>query len=823
MVAYYNRKVVVKQRGYTKTYVGGKLVKETNPKGVPVIRIYTKRKSSKKGGGVSIRSHSQLSHKERLTVAKAESIKARLLLAAEKKAKSLKEAQRIQAEAISKEIQKRAVYQTLSERTARSRQNRRVLEQAALVKELKDLPPRPFTKKYKEKTRLSINEYLKYIKPSQRKIVSDSNTVKINNINVKVNTLAEKIFFKALDNTIKRDKRFKKQFNTVLIGLDLKIRKEDKILGKAVKGVGVLAVGILSSPILAWNLADKIVITNAGLLLPSTRKDVLHELGRAGKKTPRAISESLDPRQPENWANIGLIFLGGRGIGKFKHVPTKSSLSEIIISVNKKIIKINKFKIKKSKLKANVIKDLNKIKFIISKTKKSGRISKKNMNNLLLVSKRSKAKITELERFNRRVATQAKALHKTEKGLMLKARRVATITRGGKKQWVFTDFSSGNIRYFNSRNLWLKAVKSQEKLIRLGKIKDPIKVKLANKRIAYALKIDKSRIALRREAKLLRTGRKGKSIKKFTKEELKHFKLKAKREAVSHKDISKSFKFTISKSLKINNVRLVKKKIFDKVVNGKKVSTLVVSSGDQVIFTAKTVKKNFVAKAIVNKPSSSAGGVKIKTGNGQVLLLKPTKTLKTSPIVKSKQVTVVKVKKNVIKDINDYYRSLLKSAKTGVSVKVLLSRSSRFKSLHQKYFSLLSVGKVNKNILAVKSIAKVISRVKPKTVSVIKSITLAGVRSGVKVAVKVGTKPVLEEVYRELYNKLLRRAHKNPRHKLKWKKITSSDKLKINKFIVGVKPIYRPSLVSVIYGITSYKIPKRISGFDVRPIIIKRK
>jgi hypothetical protein len=35
--------------------------------------------------------------------------------------------------------------------------------------------------------------------------------------------------------------------------------------------------------------------------------------------------------------------------------------------------------------------------------------------------------------------------------------------------------------------------------------------------------------------------------------------------------------------------------------------------------------------------------------------------------------------------------------------------------------------------------------------------------------------------------------------------------------------VYRPGLAAIIFNITGFKIPKRITGLEIRPIIIKRK
>ena len=56
------------------------------------------------------------------------------------------------------------------------------------------------------------------------------------------------------------------------------------------------------------------------------------------------------------------------------------------------------------------------------------------------------------------------------------------------------------------------------------------------------------------------------------------------------------------------------------------------------------------------------------------------------------------------------------------------------------------------------------------------------------------------------------------------KKIRSDkDKKEIIRWLKRQSKVYRPSLASVIYGITAYKIPKSITGFEVRPIIIRKR
>lgn len=57
---------------------------------------------------------------------------------------------------------------------------------------------------------------------------------------------------------------------------------------------------------------------------------------------------------------------------------------------------------------------------------------------------------------------------------------------------------------------------------------------------------------------------------------------------------------------------------------------------------------------------------------------------------------------------------------------------------------------------------------------------------------------------------------------LKKKATTKKAKKDLEEWIKKQPKKYRPSLASVLYDITGYKIPKRITGFETRPIIIKR-
>ena len=71
---------------------------------------------------------------------------------------------------------------------------------------------------------------------------------------------------------------------------------------------------------------------------------------------------------------------------------------------------------------------------------------------------------------------------------------------------------------------------------------------------------------------------------------------------------------------------------------------------------------------------------------------------------------------------------------------------------------------------------------------------------------------------------LLRRAKKKLPKKIKLKRKPNNNQKRLMGLWVKSFPVkYRPSLASVLYGITGYKIPKSLTGLEIRPILIKRK
>jgi hypothetical protein len=69
-----------------------------------------------------------------------------------------------------------------------------------------------------------------------------------------------------------------------------------------------------------------------------------------------------------------------------------------------------------------------------------------------------------------------------------------------------------------------------------------------------------------------------------------------------------------------------------------------------------------------------------------------------------------------------------------------------------------------------------------------------------------------------VYQRLLRRLPVT----FRVKKLSSDKKKKLVKWWRSQPAQYRPGLASIIFNITSYKIPKSITGFEIRPIIIKK-
>ena len=249
--------------------------------------------------------------------------------------------------------------------------------------------------------------------------------------------------------------------------------------------------------------------------------------------------------------------------------------------------------------------------------------------------------------------------------------------------------------------------------------------------------------------------------------------------------------------------------------NNKKSLAIASKSGDKIALTSKK-GRIITVSSILNKPKKTSGGVQVVASNGQVVVLK-TKV----------------VGKQVVDSVNKYYSSLLKNSKLkSVSLNNLVRSGSGFARLHNLFYSLFTRGRfsaVGRSAVKVIPISKIKHKVaiKSKVVSKVasKSAIKSGVRFRSKVVSKVAIKSINVQKLRRVLDYIKRRVFKRGlKKKIKIKiKLSKKEKEYFSSWVKKQKLVYRPSLASVLYDITGYRVPKSVTGFSIRPVIIRRK
>jgi len=382
----------------------------------------------------------------------------------------------------------------------------------------------------------------------------------------------------------------------------------------------------------------------------------------------------------------------------------------------------------------------------------------------------------EKEKFVNMLLKQAARSRKLDKGLMIKAKRVSA-TVGGKPVYQFEDIITGKNKRFFSRKSFLRAVKDQERLIRSGEVK-----------------VTKS------------------SVKDF---------FNAINNQLSTQQ-GKTIKFNIQRSIKIGeqNVAKVKKRIT----------------------TLKDINRRTKVK------TTSSGGLEIKAANGQVIILETPVTIKKNNALKRtitqryKQKTIQKtktiklqqfktknyqlsiVKPQVLQEVKSFNQSIKLLSKilsnstksASVLARTLLS-SSRFKKVQSKQSlveGILQQGKVQS-----KALAQTQLNVQSTATVQFRRLNQYNVQSSVLL-----TKQVLITKAKTVFSpRTVKKLVEIDKLKKKRKKVKfSKAEIKYMLSKIYMKGRYRPSLAALIYGITSFKAPKTLTGFELRPILKKR-
>lgn len=702
----------------------------------------------------------------------------------------------------------RAIQQAVASRTPFGQQLKSIGLRANLKRQT--TRDRPFSLSYKEELRRAILAS----KPLP-KFKGKYQPVKIQGVVYIPSTQREANYLANLKQTIARDQKLKTDFNNAISRT--KVQSGDRWFVKAGKGAIIAGVGVLFSGQFLGNAGEKLVAGLAGVgASKDIRTSVLQESKRAAKATPHAVAESLDPRKPENWANIILVAFSVASVARGLRVSGKGASRAV--KIKSTLSRINK--------------SLQRLKIVKRLARRAPRKHARIIKRITIQEKalrKQKTRVTALEKERIKLRREAGLARKGRTGKTVKGRAVL---RGGKKVYPFEDAFTGKIRYFKSFKSWKKAVVASERLKAQGvKTIKQRAAKTSSRRRAALL--EKERRVLRKEAALQRKGRPAQTKKILSKKQRQTLSLKVRRGLINNKKDFKNFRILFKSKSRVKITPSLKKKVFDVTLNRK--GEIVVSHKGKVLIVEKQANTARVIK--IDPPKKVSGGVEVSAGNGQVVILKPLKTtrvIKLNQVIKtiSKTKKVVIVKPATIKEINAYYLSLLSLSRQGISLRSGKTKNKAFAALSLLYEPLFKTGSVRKSIVAPVSArpkVAVFSRSKSKTKP--KSVTKAAVKpvSRVAIAAAVAIKPRVfyERLLKTILKRLTKPLKRTTRRRLpkipSIKKLTQKQKDELIRFIKKAPRKYRPSLAAVILRITAYKIPKSVTGLEIRPVIIKRK
>lgn len=377
-----------------------------------------------------------------------------------------------------------------------------------------------------------------------------------------------------------------------------------------------------------------------------------------------------------------------------------------------------------------------------------------------------------LEKQRKFLRKQQKIEKKIKKGLQIKADRPPREMRGGKKVYPFTDKSTGKIRYFTSRKLWLKAVKKQ-----VGKQK-PVKLSRLRKR----------RIASRRKQ--------------------------------PKKDLKRLRRRIGPQKAKPETLRFLDRKV--RVVRTADGGAKIVDQNGNIIIKVRKLTKTPVQVRDTVKKANKVG--REVSANGTVLIVKAkgkTKSAKLKNVAKQKKIItkikVLKAKRVLAKSLGE--KGLV--AKLGKQIMVASLFLRRVRG-DQKIASRSK----SKSAVKVRQKSKVLS--KSAILSRQKRASAQSIRSAVRS--KSVTKSASMSKQAQARKKSLVR-EKVKKQKAKVKKLVIEREKKVSKIIklasVKRKFIYLPDLVAILDGAVAKKSEKRkllqkgrvFTGLEARKLV----
>lgn len=802
---------------------------ERDAQGRKIIRIATKKRSASEGGGKSITNYYDLARTTQRAIDRKVFSQNQMSSEAARKqqvaAAVIGSLQRSAARTAKQRATAMNNRLALLEVTPSGRRIKRVLTQGNVDAYLSNIKNAPYSEDYKAK----IRAFRESLKPGSKKTVFKGKgfgTVEIQGSVIIPNSKLEKNYLSNLKKTISRDEQLKKDWAAAVKKSGLGIKKGDKTLLRAGKGVGLAGLRLLFSGKFLANASEKLISSLSGVVASSRiRKEVLKESLRAAKTVPSNVWEGVDPRKPENWINILLIATSVIAKG----AALKAAKNPKVVNTQLKSVNtaLSKLKSAKSRAKINPVKN----KKIISRMNKQEKallkqkaVLKKNLDALKKKEGIAKEK-AKVKAGKKLLAKRRKSQAAAEKRLS-KIKTIKELRKTTRK--TFNDLLREKKLIAKTLKKGVRTVNQDKlnKIIRRGErayIKNRVRETFIEDKAA--LKAAKStgrvRIGGKADLKFRRSQARSeyKRLLKLAKEKGKVSKVRAKEAAVRGKATAKlktkerellaESPFPDQKSFLIKNKKLGEVFIQVKRLGGRRTSF---------------------------KPRGEEA-VQIKSANGKVTIVKtPKSTVK--PLVKQ---SVAVVKKPTLNRLKTYNKEVLALIRIGKPLKL---KASKVADLHKDFFPLFKEGRlkpslkisdlrISKPAGAVKSLSKTKSRVvpksrvKPKTTAIEKSLLVQAER----IASRIAAKPSLKIVERLLDRliKIRQRLKKSPRTKglklftLKVKKrLTKKQRDEWDEIYSKVKANYRPSLAAILFGIYGYK-PKKITGFEIRPILTKRK
>lgn len=165
-------------------------------------------------------------------------------------------------------------------------------------------------------------------------------------------------------------------------------------------------------------------------------------------------------------------------------------------------------------------------------------------------------------------------------------------------------------------------------------------------------------------------------------------------------------------------------------------------------------------------------------------------------------------------------------AKKGVSVSRRVVRTGKVRKVRPRIIVARSRTRSKRSV---RRVVRPISRTNRRPNRTIKRVaTRVAARPRVNVRVKSRVNPRVNPRVRQRIITRVRELIRNPPRRVKEifrlkSSLSNKDKSVLIEWVKRQEAVYRPSLAAVLYNITSYRIPKKVTGLEIRPIIVRSK